>query len=94
MTEEQKKVEKNIKTVEEIASIIKAKGGWKYRIDIPLTDPQLDKRMDTVEVELNNLAVSLAVAETMLKEPPGSYHSRWDEYQQRLKDAMTEFKKK
>ena len=88
MTAEQKQVKKHIKTVDEIVSIIKAKGGWKYRKEIPLTDLQLNKRMKTVEDELNNLAVSLAVAETMLKEPPPSIHCRWDEYQHRRKEVL------
>jgi len=88
LTAEQKQVRKQIKTVDEIISIIKAKGGWKYRKEIPLTDLQLNKRMKTVEDELNNLAVSLAIAETMLKEPPPSIHSRWDEYQRRRQEAI------
>ena len=44
--------------------MLKTKGGWKWRKDIRLSDLELAERLPLVELEVNTLAIRLAVAET------------------------------
>ena len=91
---ELKQAKDHIKSIDLMIQIIKAKGGWKYRNEIKLTDLQLKKRMQVVEIELRNMATNLATAETMLREPPPSIHNRWEEYQRRRAEAIVELGKR
>lgn len=72
----------------------KAKGGYRYRERLRLSDKELEGLLAACEMRLRMLAVSLHVAQAMLREPPPSYHARWDEYQGRVADAVKELQQK
>jgi len=68
----------------------KAKGGYRYRERLRLSEKELEELLEACEMRLRMLAVSHYVAQAMLREPPPSYHARWDEYQGRVADAVKE----
>lgn len=77
-----------VQSIKEQMQIIKAKGGWKHRQEIKLSDQELLERLPKAESELLLLAIHAAVAERMLREPPPSIHPRTDEYAQRVEDVL------
>jgi len=83
-------VKKVMKHVEQMILAIKAKGGWKYREQIRLSDRELEKLLDRCEIGLKSMAVYLVVAEAMLQEPAPSIHPRWEEYVRRREHVMAE----
>lgn len=86
----QMRIKKVLKDTDDMILACKAKGGWKFRERFRCTDIELEKLLKKCEKKLPKMAVSLVVAEAMLREPPPSFHSRWDDYQRRLKDAISE----
>ena len=68
--------------------ISKAKGGWKIRQQIRLSDHELAELMPKVETDLVLMAARMAVAEKMIGEHPPSIHPRMDEYAQRVEDVL------
>jgi len=81
-----KAAEKARREMQTLIVVVKATGGYKWRSRIRLSDREIDKLMVTCEQHLLGMAHRLAIAETMLREPPPSYHSRWEEYQLRIKE--------
>lgn len=88
MTITQQQTQKAIQNVDTMILACKAKGGYKFRSRFRCNDHKLDQLLGICEGQLRQMAVSLTVAETMLREPPPSIHSRWDEYQQRKGEAI------
>jgi len=73
---------------------IKATGGYKERKKLRLSDREIDRLCTTSEQAIRKTAVYLVVAEEMLQEPAPSIHSRWEEYQRRRAECMTQLGKK
>ena len=90
----QKNLEKVLDGLDRIILGIMAKGGYKYRNCFQLSDRELDLFLAECEKRLRMMAVSLVVAEAMLREPPPSIHPRWDEYVKRRTDCVTELGRK
>lgn len=72
----------------------KAKGGYRYRERLRLSEKELEELLAACETRLRMLAVSSHVAQVMLREPPPSYHPRWEEYQGRVADAVKELQQR
>jgi len=79
-------VKKARREMQTLILVCRATGGYKWRERIRLSDREIDKLMAGCEQHLMGMAHRLAIAETMLREPPPSYHSRWEEYQLRIKE--------
>lgn len=81
----------SIKPIDLLILAVKASGGYKYRAMMQMQDGQeLDSFIANAEARLRFIAHSLEVAEAMLREPPPSmWHSRWEEYQERLAELRT-----
>jgi len=80
-------LKKAMKNVDTLILVIKAKGGWDYRKQILLSDVELSKWNGTAENDIKDVFIRAIIAEEMLRENPPSIHSRWAEYQNRLKEA-------
>ena len=83
-------LKKAMKTADLLILVIKAKGGWKYRPQILLTDAELSKWNGRAESDVKDIFTRAIIAEEMLQEEPPSIHNRWGEYQGRLKEAKNE----
>jgi hypothetical protein len=66
---------------------VEAGGGFKFRQFFKLSNQDMPAFIAGCEAGLRQMASSLAVAETMLKEPAPSVHPRRDEYQRRRAEA-------
>lgn len=53
---------------------LKASGGYKYRAMIALSGLELDRFVEG--------------AEAMLRQPPPSYHARWEEYEGKCREVL------
>lgn len=83
-----KKVLENIKL---LILAEKARGGYKYRQRIRLSNRELKDFIDKEESKLRTRAISLIVAEQMLQETKPAYqayHNRWEEYIRRRSECM------
>lgn len=69
---------------------VKAKGGYKHRREIRLSDRELEELEDDCERRLRLLAVAHILAKRMLREPAPSIHARWNEYQARYAELVDE----
>ena len=94
MGEELKNAKKILKNLDVIILAIKATGGYKFRQRFQLSDRKIDQLCATSEPDIRKMAVSLIVAEAMLRELPPAIHPRWEEYQRRRKECMAELGKK
>ena len=90
----QKELKKVLGKVDVMILAIKATGGYKMRKLFRLSDREIDRLCTTSEPAIRKLAVSLEIAEEMLRTPAPSIHSRWDEYQRRRAECMTQLGKK
>jgi len=90
----QKNVEKVLNRLDRIILGIKAKGGYKYREYFKLSDHELDLFLANCEKQIRIMAISLVIAEAMLREPPPSIHPRWEEYLKRRAAIVAEMAKK
>lgn len=81
----------SIKPIDLLILAVKASGGYRYRAMIHLQEGQeFNTVAAAAEERLRRMASCLEVAETMLREPPPSmWHSRWEEYQERLAELRT-----
>lgn len=84
----QTKIKKALETTNNMILACKAKGGYKFRQRFKCTDLELEKMLKMCETQIRQTAISLVVAEAMLREHPPSIHSRWKEYQRRRKEAL------
>jgi len=83
-------VQKALQSVDLMVLACKAKGGWKYRNQIRLSDRELEVLLADAERRLRLMAVALTVAKGILKEPAPSTHPRWEEYRRRFREAAAE----
>lgn len=83
-----KRIEKILKDSDDMILACKAKGGYRFREQFRCTDLELEKKLKQCEIKIRATAVSLVVAEEMLREPPPSIHSRWDDYIRRRNEAL------
>jgi hypothetical protein len=88
------KIKRTLKDADMLILACKAKGGYKFRQRFQCTDLELEKILAGAEKRIRTMAVSLAVAEAMLQEPPPSFHPRWEEYIRRRADMVAEMVKK
>lgn len=68
--------------------LVKTAGGYKFRERLTLSDKDLQSMVEQTYQDLRRQGLLLALAEKMLREPPKSYHNRWDEYSSRAKDVL------
>lgn len=80
-------VKQALRAANGLALAIKANGGYRYRERLKVSEIEAKQICENSEMVLRELMMRLGVAEAMLKEPPPSFHARWDEYQGRLADA-------
>lgn len=76
-------IEKVLKDTDIMILACKAKGGYKFRQRFRCSDVELRKLLEIAENHIRVMAISLVVAEAMLREPAPSIHPRWDEYVKR-----------
>jgi len=87
---ESRDAKKVLSNLDNMILAIKATGGYKERKKFRLSDREIDRLCAGSEPAIRETAVSLVVAEEMLREPAPSIHSRWDEYQRRRAAYMAE----
>lgn len=81
---------KVLENIEQLILAEKARGGYKYRQQIRLSNQELDDFIDRMESGLRMMAISLIVAEQMLQETKPAYqayHNRWVEYVRRRSEC-------
>ena len=89
----QKDIKKALGNIDRMILAIKATGGYKERKKFRLSDREINRLCTTSEPAIRKMAVSLVVADAMLRTPAPSIHSRWDEYQRRRAEHMAELEK-
>jgi hypothetical protein len=94
MSDLNEKAKETLKGLDQTILAIMAKAAYKYRQYFKVSDHELDLFVAERQNRLKLITVSLLVAEQMLQEPPPSIHPRWDEYNRRRTDLVTELEKK
>ncbi len=89
-----KTINKLERSIDEQIIIIKGRGGFRYRAKFKLSDVEFDQVYDEAISKIHILGIGIAVAEQMMVEPSPSIHSRWDEYNRRVRAAVAELGKK
>lgn len=82
------KVQSGIGNASDGILLIKAKGGFKFRKQIPLKDEDIERKVPNIELTLTDYVVRAIVAEHLLAEKPPHFLCRWDEYQERLAEVV------
>lgn len=88
------KIGKLVKSINDHIVIIKGGGGFRYRAKFQLSDVEFDKIYAEAVSKIHILGIGIIVAEEMLREPPPSFHSRWDEYKKRVSESIKEWAEK
>jgi len=90
-----KQIKKNIEKVNLFILSAKAMGGYKYRQMLKGSDKEIQDFMENIAAAIKTAVVSIHVAEEMLKEPGyWDRKTRWEEYQQRVAEAIKEVSSK
>ncbi len=84
-----KQIKKILESLDYLILAIKASGGYKYQEKLKLSEVERDKYIAKSEINLKTMVVSLLTAEEMLQER-GYWDKvpRWQEYQERRKEAL------
>lgn len=84
------KVQTGFSNASDALLLIKAKGGFKFRQQIPLRDKEIDRKLVNIEATFADYVIRCIVAEHLLSEQPPSFLCRWTEYQDRLSRVLAE----